>query len=155
MRALIGSLVLMLFLGAMPSWGATVAGTLTMAPGMSGDLGATMVCIYADYNDWTAFRPLRFVPSVGAGQQAYYTMTNIPPGTYYIDAWKDNDGNGTWTEGDFIGVWGTFSWPTITPAPIMVVEGQTTDASFMIYAVGAPVRTEQASWGRLKANYRR
>ena len=154
MRILVVIVVLMLVLSGGVARGAMVTGALKLAPGMPGDLANTLVMLYASYDDWNSFRPLTMVASSGSGSTVVYTINNIPAGVYYLDAWKDNDANGVWSEGDYLGVYGIFAWPVVTPQPLFVVEGQTTVANVAMYLPGAPVPVQRESWGRIKAAYR-
>jgi len=112
-----------------------ISGIVTLAPGMSGDLGNARVAVYSSYDDWNADRVMRQQAVVGSGASISFTMTNLPGGTYYLDVWKDIDNDGAFDFGDFYGVNGTIQWPTVTPAPIAVVVGQTASASVLIYSV--------------------
>ena len=110
--------------GPEPTTG-TISGTLSLAPGMSGDLNNTRVAIYASYDDWLNDRTLMFVAASGSASSASYTMSNVTPGTYYLDAWKDVNNSGTWDSGDLFGVYGTTQWPNPTLSPFQVIAGQT------------------------------
>lgn len=103
----------------------TISGTLSLAPGMSGELNNTRVAIYSSYDDWLNDRTLMFVAASGSGNSATYSMSNVTPGTYYLDAWKDVDNSGTWNSGDLFGVYGTTQWPNPTLSPFSVSAGQT------------------------------
>lgn len=103
----------------------TISGTLTLQAGMSGNLDNTQVAIYANYDDWNYMRVLKFTAASGGGSSATYTITDVTPGTYYLDAWKDLDNSGWFTAGDLFGVYGTTAWPGPTLAPLSVSAGQT------------------------------
>ena len=102
-----------------------ISGTLTLQAGMSGNLDNTQVAIYSDYDDWNNMRVLKFTAATGGGGSATYTIDNVTPGTYYLDAWKDLDNSGWFTTGDLFGVHGTTAWPGPTLAPLSVSAGQT------------------------------
>ncbi len=112
-----------------------ITGVVTLSPGMSGDLGNARVAVYSSYDDWNADRVMRQQAAQGSGASITFTITNLPGGTYYLDVWKDIDNDGNFDAGDFYGVHGTIQWPTVTPAPIPVVVGQTSTASVLIYSV--------------------
>ena len=103
----------------------TISGTLSLAPGMSGDLNNTRVAIYSSYDDWANDRTLMYVAASGSGNSASYSMSNVTPGTYYLDGWKDVNNSGTWDTGDLFGVYGTTQWPNPTLSPFSVSAGQT------------------------------
>jgi hypothetical protein len=75
---------------------------------------------------------MRQQAATGVGAQISFTIGKLPPGTYYLDVWKDIDNDGFFDGGDFYGVHGTIQWPTVTPTPIQVVVGQTSSASVLI-----------------------
>ncbi len=79
----------------------TIAGTLTLAPGATGDLQNTRVAIYNDFADWNNDR---VAVQTTAGGNGVYNMSPIVPGSYYMDAWKDVDNSGTFNSGDLAGV---------------------------------------------------
>jgi uncharacterized protein (DUF2141 family) len=110
----------------------TISGTLSLAPGMSGDLNNTRVAIYASYDDWANDRTLMFVAASGSGSTASYTISNVTPGTYYLDAWKDVNNSGSWDSGDLFGVYGTTQWPNPTLSPFQVIAGQTSTINVSI-----------------------
>jgi hypothetical protein len=115
----------------------SITGTVALSPGMSGDLGNSRVAVYSSYDDWNNDRVMRQQAAQGVGAQISFTITNLPPGTYYLDVWKDVDNDGAFDFGDFYGVHGTIQWPTVTPAPIPVVAGQSSPASVLIYSIPA------------------
>lgn len=88
----------------------TISGTLTLPAGVSGDLNNTRVAIYASYDDWNYDRTLKYVAASGSGASASYTISDVTPGNYYLDAWKDVDNSGGYTTGDFWGCYGTTQW---------------------------------------------
>jgi len=104
---------------------ATVSGTISLQAGVQGDLNNARVAIYASYDDWANDRVLKFVAASGTGSSATYSITDVTPGTYYLDAWKDVDNDGTWSTNDLIGVYGTTQWPSPTLSPFSVSAGQT------------------------------
>jgi hypothetical protein len=68
--------------------------------------------------------------------QISFTFTNVTPGTYYLDCWKDNDLSGRWSFGDFLGVYGSTVWPGPVPAPLSVIGGQTTTVTVIVIGIG-------------------
>jgi hypothetical protein len=95
----------------------TITGRAVLPPGVSGSVTNARVAIYSGLTEWENDS---FVFQVGAGADGSFSIANIPPGTYYLDVWKDNDGNGFWSAGDLIGVWGSLSagGSSLTPIPV-------------------------------------
>lgn len=115
--------------GEPPPTTATISGSLALQAGVSGDLNNTRVAIYTSYDDWANDRVLKFVAASGSGSTASYTITDVAPGNYYLDAWKDVDNSGTWNSNDLFGVYGTTQWPNPTLSPFSVSAGQTFTAN--------------------------
>ncbi len=103
----------------------TISGTLTLQAGMSGDLNNARVGIYASYDDWNYDRAITTVSAQGSGGSATYTFSNVTPGTYYLDAWKDVNNNQSFDTGDLFGVYGTTQYPSPGLNPFSVSAGQT------------------------------
>lgn len=120
----------------------TITGTISLPPGSPGDVVNTRVAIYSSFDDWNNDR---FVMQTAANAAGQYTLSNIVPGTYYLDAWKDNDGNGVWSAPDFVGVWGTLSASGTQLTPIPIAAGSTTTISFPIQRFGGPARPEKGA----------
>lgn len=107
----------------------TISGKITLPAGSSGDINNTRVAIYANHDDWNNDRVLK---SVAATNNGTYSFTGITPGTYYLDAWKDNDNSKNLTTGDFFGVYGSGTYPNYTLSPFSVTAGQNVKISFEI-----------------------
>ena len=108
---------------------ATISGTLSLQAGVTGDLNNTRVAIYTSYADWAADRVLKSVAAAGSGASATYTITDVTPGNYYLDAWKDVDNSATWNSDDLFGVYGQSLWPQPQFTPFSVSAGQTFTAN--------------------------
>jgi uncharacterized protein (DUF2141 family) len=102
-----------------------ITGTLTLQPGVQGDLGNTQVAIYVNLNDWNTYNPVMYVAAAGTGASVTYTISNVPPGTYYLDVWKDNDGNSVWSSGDFVGWYGSGALSAPLLSPLAITQGET------------------------------
>ena len=113
----------------------TVSGTISLPPGTAGSTGNARVALYQSFDDWNNDR---FVFQTAADGSGNYAISNIPPGTYYMDAWKDNDNSGTITGPDLFGVYGNFSAGGTTLTPIPLAAGQTQTVTFTITLVGGP-----------------
>jgi uncharacterized protein (DUF2141 family) len=108
---------------------AIISGTLSLQAGVSGDLNNTRVAIYTSYDDWLYDRVLLSTAASGSGATATYTISNVAPGNYYLDAWKDVDNSATWNTGDLFGVYGQTLWPQPQFTPFSVSAGQTFTAN--------------------------
>ena len=87
----------------------------------------TKVSIYPTVEDWVINRPTKYVAVTGSGSSVSYIIDNVPPGTYYLDAWKDLDNTQTWSSGDLVGWYGSggLGSVTLTPLPISQYETKT------------------------------
>ncbi len=111
----------------------TITGSVQLQAGMSGDLRNSRVAIYASFDDWNNDRVLRHTTAQGTEFQVSFTFTNLAPGAYFVDVWKDQNNNGRIDQGDFFGVHGSTQWPNPTISPLAVVAGQTSTTT--IYAI--------------------
>lgn len=65
-----------------------------------------------------------------------YTISNVTPGTYYLDAWKDNSNNsGTFNAGDFFNVYGSGTYPNYTLSPFQVSAGGNTVGNLQLLII--------------------
>lgn len=115
-----------------PATTGTVAGTISVPPGSSSSPANTRVAVYANYDDWLNDRTLR---TVGADANGNYTIGNLPPGSYYLDAWKDQNGDGRISSGDLYNVYGSGTWPNYQLSPISVAAGQTVPVSLQLVQI--------------------
>ena len=118
-----------------PATTGTLSGTIGLVPGSPGTVANTRVALFSSVDDWAADR---VVYQVAADANGGYTISNIVPGTYYMDAWKDNDGSGTITGSDFYAVYGTLTTSGANLTPIPVAAGTTQTVSVTIQLVGGP-----------------
>ncbi|HET56683.1 MAG TPA: hypothetical protein ENN33_15925 [Ignavibacteria bacterium] len=112
-----------------PATTGTIAGVISVPPGSSATPANTRVAIYANYDDWLNDRTLR---TVAADANGNYSIGNIPPGSYYLDAWKDQNGDGRISFGDLYNVYGSGTWPNYQLSPISVVAGQSVTISLQL-----------------------
>lgn len=110
----------------------TISGVISLPPGSAGSTSNTRVAIYQDFDDW---QNDRFFRQIGAGQDGSYSFDNVNPGTYYFDAWKDNNNNGAIDTGDFFGVLGQNSLGNFRPTPQEVRAGENAGFSFQIFII--------------------
>lgn len=106
-----------------------ITGTITAPAGVQVDLRNMLVRLYNDLNSYLNDAPFTHVAAQGGEYSVTFTFTNLPQGTYYLDCWKDMDGDGNYTSGDVWSVYATGAWPNWTVAPIAVVQGQMTNCS--------------------------
>ncbi len=112
---------------------ATISGVGSLPIGVPGQIQNTRVALYVTVDDWNFDRTFKFS---GCDVNGNYTMIDVPPAPYYIDAWKDNDANGLWgTSTDYVWVNGSGAYPNYTLAPISFPGGQTTTVNFTVFLV--------------------
>ena len=102
----------------------SISGTLTLDPVVIGDLDGTRVAIYISLANWQNDDTFQSVLATGSGGTASYTMSDVPPGTYYLDAWKDVNGNLQFDSGDLFGVYDTSQSPNSSPIEFFLSAGQ-------------------------------
>jgi len=103
---------------------ATITGVGSLPPGVGGSIGNTRVALYISEADFWADATFKFGPTDANGN---YTLSPVVPGTYYMDAWKDNDNSGNWTIGDYFWWNGSGAYPAaITLAPLQFTAGANT-----------------------------
>jgi hypothetical protein len=114
-----------------------IAGTGTLQVGMSGDLSNARVAYYQNYEDWAADAPVAFVGATGSGASVTFSLINVPPGTYYLDFWKDMDNDTVIDAGDFFGWYGSGAYPNnIQLTPFAVTQGNMTNLGVItVYAL--------------------
>ncbi len=110
----------------------TISGRVSLPVGQGGAVNNTRVAIYASFDDWNRDR---VIVSAGADGNGNYTLTNLTPGTYYLDAWRDNNQSGSINAGDFFNVWGSGSYPNYTLSPIQVSAGNTTVVNLTLFII--------------------
>jgi len=100
-----------------------ITGTASFPAGVNGDLVNSKVSIYTTLANWNANSPIRFVAVTGSGSNVTFALTNVLPGNYYLDVWKDNDNNAVWSVGDFIGWYGSGGLGSPFLTEIQLTEG--------------------------------
>ncbi len=108
-----------------PERATQVTGQATLRAGSNGDLGNSMAAVYRSLDEWANYMPVAFVRVEGNGAQTSFTLSDLVPGVYYLDIWKDVDNSGTWSVGDFVGWFGNGALGSPALTPLMVREGQT------------------------------
>jgi hypothetical protein len=112
---------------------ALASGTGSLPPGVNGSIQNTRVALYISVDDWNFDRTFAFTACDANG---LYTISNLTPGVYYMDAWKDNDNDRVWgSSGDYVWINGSGVYPNYTLAPLQFPVGQTTTVNFQIFLV--------------------
>lgn len=94
-----------------------LSGTIEMVNTGGADLSGMVVRIYTSMQNLLKDQPLQ-VAVTGSGGRVSFQMQGIPFGTYYLAAWRDNDGDGTWNKVDYVAIYGTHRNTTWELAPI-------------------------------------
>jgi hypothetical protein len=117
---------------ALPSSG--IRGAAEAAPGPQIDLRNARVAIYPnDYDEWVLDRYVLATTAVGTESTVGFLFTGVPADTYFLDFWKDTNGDGQYNAGDLFGFHGSGEWPNdILFQPIPVVPGNVTDIDTLL-----------------------
>jgi hypothetical protein len=120
-----------------PTQQSGISGTATLQVGQSGELSNSRVAYYQNYDDWAADAPVGFVAATGSGSTVTFLLSPVPPGTYYLDFWKDIDNDGLIDAGDFFGWYGSGAWPyTLQLTPFAVNQSAVTNlGTIIVYAL--------------------
>ncbi len=110
-----------------------VVGTASFPAGSSGDLSNSKVSLYTSYDNWVNNQPIKFGVVTGSGASVSFTMLDVIPGNYYLDVWKDNDNDGFWTIGDFIGWYGSGGLGSPNLTEFQIAEGETFSCNVSMY----------------------
>lgn len=113
-----------------------ITGTASFQAGTSGDLQNAKVSIYTSYDNWNNNNPLLFVAATGSGSNVNFAITDVPPGIYYLDVWKDNDNSSSWSVGDFVGWYGAGGLGAPSLTEISITEGETKEVSISMQTIG-------------------
>ena len=121
-----------------PATTGSISGQIGLVPGVPGSVSNTRMALYTSIDDLINDRVVYQTAADGSGN---YTISNIVPGTYYIDAWKDNDGSGTVNGPDLYGFYQTTTTSGSNPSPLPIGAGTSQTISFTIQSVGGPAAT--------------
>ena len=119
----------MLTVTTTPPPGTGITGTITAPIGINVDLRNMLVRLYSDRVSYQNDAPSLIVRATGDEFSVTFSFTDLPAGTYYLDAWKDMDASGNYTAGDVWSVYATGAWPNWTVATIVVTNGHVTNCS--------------------------
>jgi len=112
-----------------------VTGTAKFPVGTSGDLSNSKVSLYTSYDNWNNNQPIKFGAVTGSGASVSFSLTDVVPGNYYLDIWKDQDNNGMWTSNDFIGWYGSGGLGSPSLTQFQLAEGQTFNCTVEMYII--------------------
>ncbi len=112
-----------------------ITGTAQFPAGTSGDLSNAKVSIYTSWENWNTNQPIKFAAVSGAGASVTFTITDVLPGNYYLDVWKDIDNSANWTLGDYVGWYGSGGLGSPSLTQFQITEGQTFNCSVNMYII--------------------
>jgi len=117
-----------------------ITGTAYFPAGVSGDLSNAKVSIYTDWDNWYYNQPIKFTGAQGSGASVTFSMSNVLPGNYYMDVWKDCDNDGNWTSGDFVGWYGGGGYGSPDLTEFQITQGETKNFSIQMYIIAKGVK---------------
>lgn len=112
-----------------------VTGTARFPAGVSGDLSNAKVSLYTSYENWNANQPIKFGAVSGSGATVNFTLTNVNPGNYYLDVWKDIDNSAGWSAGDYVGWYGSGGLGSPQLTEFQIGQGQTFNCTVDMYII--------------------
>lgn len=110
-----------------------VTGIASFPAGTSGDLANSKVSLYTSLENWDNNQPIKFGVVSGSGASVSFTISDVNPGNYYLDVWKDNDNDGYWSTGDFEGWYGSGGLGSPDLTEFQIAEGETFNCSISMY----------------------
>ena len=112
-----------------------VKGTASFPAGTSGDLSNSKVSLYTSLQNWANYSPIKFGSVSGSGASVTFELRDILPGNYYLDVWKDIDNDSWWSNGDYVGWYGSGGLGSPSLTEFQISDGQTlsVDVSMYIY----------------------
>ena len=94
--------------------------------GGTGNLVGARLALYTDPDDWPD-EPYYTEAIPEDSPTAFgFTITPLPPGTYYLDIWQDLDGDQIVDNQDLYGFYGSGVIPDLELTPIPVIRNQVT-----------------------------
>ena len=111
-----------------------VSGTANFLAGTAGDLNNSKVSLYTSLDNWNNNSPIKFGAVTGSGASVTFRLS-ANAGNYYLDVWKDNDNNGFWSAGDFVGWYGSggLGAPALTEIQLMQAQNFTSTITMYIF----------------------
>ncbi len=111
-----------------------VSGTASFLAGSAGDLSNAKVSLYTSYENWSYNSPIKYGAVTGSGASVSFRLS-ANPGNYYLDVWKDNDNNGFWSSGDFVGWYGSGGLGSENLTEIQIQQGLTSQVALTMYII--------------------
>jgi hypothetical protein len=103
-----------------------ITGVAHFREGVTGNLDNAEVSLYTTYDNWYTLNRFKRMPLSAVGSVRYFTFTGLEPGFYWLDVFQDNDSDGDYSVGDYIGVYGDeYINPTANATSIHVPAGST------------------------------
>lgn len=112
-----------------------VTGNASFPAGVNADLNNALVALYTNIANWNAYSPIKFVAITGSGANVSYTITDVNPGNYYLDVWKDNDNDNAWSAGDFVGWYGSGALGAPVLTEFQISAGQTVNINVSMIVI--------------------
>lgn len=112
-----------------------ITGTARFPAGTSGDLSNAKASIYTSYDNWYYNQPIKFSAVTGAGATVTFTISDVNPGNYYLDVWKDIDNSGTWTINDYVGWYGSGGLGSPSLTEFQIADGETFNCTVSMYII--------------------
>ncbi|MEN8224484.1 MAG: hypothetical protein ABFS05_03905 [Bacteroidota bacterium] len=112
-----------------------VTGTAQFPAGTSGDLSNSKVSLYTSYDNWLWNQPIKFSAVQGSGASVTFTITDVAPGNYYLDVWKDIDNSADWSIRDYVGWYGSGGLGSPALTEFQITEGETFSCSVSMYII--------------------
>jgi len=110
-----------------------VEGTASLPLEIIGDLSNTRISLYSSIELWNRNIPYISVISTDSGQSVSFVIRNVSAGKYYLDAWKDNDNDGLWSSGDFVGCFCSGGPGSQGISQFQVIKGETLSLTIDMY----------------------
>ena len=79
--------------------------------------------------------PIKFGAVSGTGASVTFSLTNVNPGNYYLDVWKDLDNDGWWSTGDYVGWYGSGGLGSPALTEFQITEGETFNANVQMVII--------------------
>ncbi len=112
-----------------------ITGTAAFPSGVSADLSGAKASLYLSQSDWAVHNPTKTIGVSGTGSSVTFTFSDLSAGTYFLDVWKDVDGNNVWSTGDYVGWYGSGSFAGPVLDTITLVANQTFTADVTMYVM--------------------
>lgn len=112
-----------------------IVGTASFPAGTTGDLSNSKVSIYTSWDNWNANQPIKFAAVTGSGASVSFTLTDVNPGNYYLDVWKDIDNDAFWSSGDYVGWYGSGGLGSPALTQFQIAQGETFTCTVQMYII--------------------